>query len=149
MSTALISNREELRTRLKRFARCPVSCAPTPLDRMENLSREFGANLYIKRDDMTGLAFGGNKARKLDFIMADAIRKGATSIVTWAGVQSNWCRQVAAAARKFNIKPVLLLFQRPGLPTDIDGNLLLDHLFGADVYLTELAAGQQIMEMDG
>jgi L-cysteate sulfo-lyase len=149
VSRTLISNREEIRNRLASFPRCPVSSGPTPLERMENLSREFGANLYIKREDMTGLAFGGNKARKLDFIMADAIRKGATSIVTWAGVQSNWCRQVAAAARKFNIKPVLLLFNREGLPSEIDGNLLLDHLLGADVHVTELSADQDMSDIDG
>ncbi|MGH9710588.1 MAG: pyridoxal-phosphate dependent enzyme, partial [Candidatus Acidiferrales bacterium] len=97
-----------MRTQLKTFARCRLSHLPTPLERLDKLSARHGVNLWIKRDDQTGLAFGGNKTRKLDFLMADVLAQGADSIITWAGVQSNWCRQLTAASCKLGIRPVLL-----------------------------------------
>jgi 1-aminocyclopropane-1-carboxylate deaminase/D-cysteine desulfhydrase-like pyridoxal-dependent ACC family enzyme len=90
---------------------------------------------------------GGNKVRKLEFVLADALAQGSDCIVTWAGMQSNWCRQLAAAARKCGIKPVLLLFRRPGLPSDIDGNLLLDRLYGAEIHIRDLG-DRSMMRLD-
>ena len=124
-----------------------LSHLPTPLEKLENLSRRLGLNLFVKRDDQTGLAFGGNKARKLDFIMADVVAQKADSVVTWAGVQSNWCRQTAAAAQKLGIKAILVLFKKPGLPADCDGNLYLSMLLGADIRLVDLDPGLSFMEM--
>jgi len=116
---------------------------------MEKLSRKLGGvNLYIKRDDQTGLAFGGNKARKLDFIMADVLAQKCDSIITWAGVQSNWCRQTVAAARKVGVKPVLILFKRPNLPADADGNLFINLLFDAEIKIVEVESGKNIMVLD-
>jgi D-cysteine desulfhydrase family pyridoxal phosphate-dependent enzyme len=105
---------------------------PTPLQRMPNLSRVLGGpNLFIKRDDMTDLAFGGNKARKLEFVFADAEEKGADVIVAAGVIQSNCVCMVAAAARKFGIKPVLILQGKE--PEVYDGNLLLDRLLSAEI----------------
>jgi D-cysteine desulfhydrase family pyridoxal phosphate-dependent enzyme len=116
---------------------------------MEMLSKIAGLNLFIKRDDQTGLAFGGNKVRKLEYLMADVLANEADCVITWAGVQSNWCRQLAAAATKVGILPVLLLFKRPGLPSDYDGNLLLDFLFGAEIHLRDLGPNRRMMELNG
>lgn len=136
-----------LEKRIQKFRRVKLAHLPTPLERMRILSYELkGPILYIKRDDQTGLAFGGNKARKLEFIIADAFMKKADVIITWAGVQSNWCRQTAAAARMFRIKPILVLFQRPESPASYDGNLLLDFILGADVRIIEAEAGKVIEE---
>jgi D-cysteine desulfhydrase family pyridoxal phosphate-dependent enzyme len=138
----------KLRAQLDAIPRISLCHLPTPLDKLENLSRKLGLNVYIKRDDETGLAMGGNKSRKLEFIMADALGRGAKSIVTWAGMQSNWCRQTAAAARRVGIEPFLILFKRPGLPAAHDGNLLLDEICGADVTIVELPKGAPIGKLE-
>ena len=121
----------------KKFERVQIAELPTPLEEMKNLSRALGGpRLYVKRDDETGLAFGGNKARKLDFIFADVVGKKADVVLTWAGVQSNWARQTAAASTRFGIRPILLLSKNDVSPTE-NGNLLLDALLGADVRILE------------
>ncbi len=113
------------------------------MQKLENLSQALGGpNIYMKRDDLTGLAFGGNKSRKLEFIIQDALDKGADAIITWAAVQSNWCLQTAAVARKFGIKPILLLFKTYELPEEYDGNLLLDFILDADVRIKDAEAGK-------
>ncbi|MDQ3756079.1 MAG: hypothetical protein M3371_15275, partial [Acidobacteriota bacterium] len=84
-----VMSKESLRSVIDEFPRCGCSHLPTPLERMKNLSRRLGGiNLFIKRDDQTGLAFGGNKSRKLDFIMADVLEQKADSVITWGGMQS-------------------------------------------------------------
>ena len=145
--TTPASRLESLRARIDSFPRVRFSTLPTPLERLSHLSQELGVNLYIKRDDQTGLAMGGNKTRKLEFIMADALAQGADGIITWAGFQSNWCRQLAAAARRVGIQPFLVIFKRPGLPSDVDGNLLLDEIFGADITIFELEKGSSISQL--
>ncbi|MGI8745517.1 MAG: D-cysteine desulfhydrase family protein [Bryobacteraceae bacterium] len=138
----------DLDTALARFPRTTLAHLPTPLDKLPRLSRNLGIDLYCKRDDQTGLAFGGNKTRKLEFIMGDVLAQGADTVITWAGVQSNWCRQTAAAANKLGIKPVLVLFKRSGLPSEMDGNLLLDSLLGADIRMIDLESGRKMMEFE-
>jgi D-cysteine desulfhydrase/L-cysteate sulfo-lyase len=147
MNAQLATSLQNLKTRLNTFPRIPLCNLPTPLEKLANLSRKLNLNLYIKRDDETGLAMGGNKARKLEFIMADALAQGADSIVTWAGVQSNWCRQLAAAARVVGIEPFLILFKRPGLPSERTGNWLLDEILGADITVVQLEEGSPIMTL--
>jgi len=105
-------------------------------------------SVYMKRDDQTGLAFGGNKARKLEFIMADVVSQEADTIVTWAGVQSNWCRQVAAAAARMGLRAVLVLVKKPGATVSEDGNLLLDRFFGADVRIVEASGDKGFLELE-
>lgn len=139
----------ELLARLDTIPRTPLSHLPTPLEEMKGLSRKLGGlPLYVKRDDQTGLAFGGNKARKLEHIMADVVARGADSVVTWAGVQSNWCRQVAAACARLGIRPVLVLLKKPGIPLEEDGNLLLDRLFDADIRVVDAPEGKSFLELE-
>lgn len=143
MSTAF------LRSKLQSFPKENLIFRPTPFAFLENLTRKLkGPEIFIKRDDLTGLAFGGNKSRKLEYILPDMLAKKADTVVTWAGVQSNWCLQTAAAARKFGIKPMLLLFKTHDLPAEPDGNLLLDHILGAEVRFMDAEPGKLIMEED-
>jgi len=105
---------------------------PTPVEPMPRLAAALGGPaLWIKRDDQTGLAFGGNKTRKLEFLLADAQAHGARTVVTAGAVQSNHCRQTAAAAAHFGFECVLVLAGGP--PKTANGNLLLDHLLGAKI----------------
>jgi D-cysteine desulfhydrase/L-cysteate sulfo-lyase len=113
--------------------------APTPLEAMPRLSRALGGPpLYVKRDDCTGLALGGNKARKLEYLMGEAVAAGADVVITAGAPQSNHARQTAAAAAQLGIACILVLTESvAGRSADYlrSGNLLLDRLFGADVRL--------------
>jgi D-cysteine desulfhydrase family pyridoxal phosphate-dependent enzyme len=120
--------------RLATFPRYPLTTTPTPLTRAVNLERTLGGDvprIYLKRDDLTGLAFGGNKARKLEYLVAAALAEGATTLVTEGAVQSNHARMTAAAAVIAGLKCTLILDARRG--AEVQGNLLLDRLMGADV----------------
>jgi len=144
-----ISSRDSLRNRLSNLPQVTLCNLPTPLHEMLKLSEDLGGvRLFIKRDDLTGLAFGGNKARKLDFILADVRAQKADTLVTWAGLQSNWCRQAIAACRVAGIRPVVILFKRPGLPSEHDGNLLLDEILGAEIKLINLGQGKSFMALE-
>ena len=112
------------------FPRVSLGIFPTPLHKLENLSRQYGKNIYVKRDDMTGVGLGGNKVRKLEFLLADAKARGADVVFTTGGAQSNHAMLTAACCNKLGMKAVLLLKQR-GV-TERKGNLLLDHLLGCD-----------------
>ena len=118
---------------LSRFPRVKLTTAPTALEAMPNLSRLLGGpNLYIKRDDNTGLATGGNKTRKLEFLIGEALARGATHVVTQGATQSNHVRQTAAAARKFGLRCTGLLETRvtDGSPEYYaSGNVFFDQLF--------------------
>lgn len=107
---------------------------PTPLEFLANLTEKYkGQEIYVKRDDLSGRGFGGNKSRKLEFIIADAIKKGHDSILTWGSIQSNWCFQCALASKRFGLRPILLLFYQENKPKD-EGNLLLDRLLEAEIH---------------
>ena len=108
---------------------------PTPIDALPRLSRSLGGpQLFIKRDDLTGLGLGGNKTRKLEYLAADALAKGSKTLITTGAVQSNHCRQVAATATKLGLGCQLIL--AGGEPAEVQGNLLLDKLFGAQIFYT-------------
>ena len=111
---------------------------PTPIEAMPRLSAALGGpRLWVKRDDQTGLAFGGNKARKLEFMLAEAQAVGAKTLVSVGAAQSNHCRQVAALAARFGFGCILVLNgEADQLPS---GNLLLDRLFGAEIVWTSRA----------
>jgi L-cysteate sulfo-lyase len=130
---------KELDKRIDAYLQVHLAQLPTPLEKLDALTKAIGGpNIYIKRDDQTGLAFGGNKARKLEFIMADAVEKKCDVILTTGGIQSNWCRSTAAAARAWGIHPILILLKTHDAPRGIDGNLLLDYIFDADVRIIEV-----------
>lgn len=122
-----------LRRTLDRFPRVPVAYLPTPLDDCPRLSDAVGGpRLLMKRDDLTGLAFGGNKARQFTFSLAPAVRDGCDVLVHGAAAQSNQSRQTAAAAAKLGMKAVVIIPREPR-SYPVQGNLLLDHLLGAEV----------------
>jgi L-cysteate sulfo-lyase len=119
---------------LSRFPRVRFTHAPTPLEPMPNLTRHLGGpDLWVKRDDCTGLALGGNKVRKLEFLLGEALAQGATHVVTHGATQSNHVRQTAAAACKVGLRCTALLEERVtgrGAEYATNGNVLLDRLFG-------------------
>lgn len=139
---------ETLLRSLNRFPRSKLAVLPTPLVFLEQLSSEFGLNLWMKRDDLTSLGGGGNKVRKLEYVMGDALARGAKSVITWGGIQSNWCQLTAAAASRLDLKSVLVLFKGPGLPSAYDGNLLLDTLFGAELHLIEYEPNRDTVQFE-
>ncbi|MBM3325965.1 MAG: D-cysteine desulfhydrase family protein [Calditrichaeota bacterium] len=108
---------------------------PTPLERLSRLSRLCGGDIWVKRDDLTGLGLSGNKVRKLEVLFAEAVEKGADTVITCGGAQSNHCRATAVAAARLAMKCILVLRQsETRVP---DGNLFIDKLVGADiVYIT-------------
>ena len=119
--------------KLRHLPRQPLGFAPTPLVELKRLSRFLnGPRLWIKRDDQTGLSFGGNKTRKLEFLLGDALAQGADTLVTGGAAQSNHCRQTAAAAAASGLECHLAL--GGSAPVLANGNLLLDHLLGAQVH---------------
>ena len=119
--------------RIESRARFPLAQLPTPIEKLKSLSRELGGpELLIKRDDQTGLALGGNKTRKLEFLVGEALEQGADTLVTAGAAQSNHCRQTAAAAAKAGLRCELLL--NGTKPKSSNGNLLLDELLGARIH---------------
>ena len=106
---------------------------PTPLEKMDNMTKLLGkGDLYIKRDDVTGPAFGGNKTRKLEYLIREAIETGCTAVLTVGGTQTNHGRTTVGAAVKYGLKPILVL---SGKDTGyLSGNLNLDAMMGADIY---------------
>jgi D-cysteine desulfhydrase family pyridoxal phosphate-dependent enzyme len=109
---------------------------PTPVEALPRLSAALqGPHLLVKRDDQTGLAFGGNKTRKLEYLLAEAQEEGAETLISAGAVQSNHCRQTVAAAAKFGMDCILVLFGDP--PEPPDGNHLLHVLLGAEIVYTE------------
>ena len=122
---------------LDKFPRVSLAHLPTRLEYLPRLSKHLGGpNIYVKRDDCTGLATGGNKTRKLEFSMAEALQQGADTIITVGAVQSNHVRQTAAAACKLGLACEVLLEHRvvdPSEPYANSGNVLLDRIFGANL----------------
>ena len=122
---------------LSQFPRVSLAHLPTPLEHLPRLSRHLGGpEIFVKRDDCTGLATGGNKTRKLEFSMADALEQGADTIITVGAVQSNHVRQTAAASCKLGLACEVLLEHRVTEPTDAyrnSGNVLLDRIFAANL----------------
>jgi D-cysteine desulfhydrase family pyridoxal phosphate-dependent enzyme len=119
---------------------------PTPIETLPRLSEALGGpSLLVKRDDQTGLAFGGNKTRKLEFLIAEARDKGAETLISGGALQSNHCRQTAAAAARFGFDCVLVLTgDQPEKPS---ANLMLDRLFGAEiVYVADRKDRDRILQ---
>ncbi len=151
---------------MKDINRIHFAHLPTPVEFLPRLSRQLGGGrIYIKRDDQTGLALGGNKTRKMEFLIADAQSKNAQTLITAGAIQSNHCRQTAAAAAKFGFECILVLTggniktkmskESQNMGENLtdhkaiaipDGNLLLDHLFGAHIIWAEPDQREKILQ---
>lgn len=126
----------DLQAAIDSLPRIKLASLPTPLQECPRFSRALGGpRVFVKRDDLTGLAFGGNKTRKLEFSMPEHVKNNVEVIVAGAAVQSNFCRQTAAAAAKLGMRSILLLLGRPD--AEVQGNLLLDDILGAEVHLED------------
>jgi D-cysteine desulfhydrase family pyridoxal phosphate-dependent enzyme len=121
---------------MKEIARLDFAHLPTPVERLPRLSEYLGGpEILVKRDDQTGLATGGNKTRKLEYLLAEARGEGAGTLITTGAVQSNHCRQTAAAAARCGFDCILVLVGEQ--PETVSGNLFLDQLFGAEIVWTK------------
>lgn len=133
---------------LSDFPRIPLGNLPTPLVELKRLSKWLnGPKIFIKRDDLTGLGFGGNKIRKLEFLFGEALQQNCDTVITGGAIQSNHCRQTAAAAASIGLECHLALGgSKPETP---NGNLLLDYLFGAYIhYCGEKRKGEALPEIE-
>jgi L-cysteate sulfo-lyase len=122
---------------LGKYPRAKLAQLPTPLELMPRLTKALGGpKLWVKRDDCTGLATGGNKTRKLEFLLGEALAQGADTLITLGAVQSNHVRQTAAAAAKYGLKCEIVLEKRLSQTTEAyerNGNILLDKMLGANL----------------
>ena len=120
---------------LEKIPKTSLGFFPTPMHKLENLSKEYGVNIYIKRDDFSGISvFGGNKIRKLEYLMGDAIAKGCDTVFTYGATQSNHAMQTVTAANKCGLNPIIYLASLVDTnEDDIRGNLLLDAILGSRI----------------
>lgn len=136
---------EEAKNLLARLPRTSLGFYPTPLHKLERLSAELGVNIYLKRDDLSGVStFGGNKMRKLEYLLGDALAQGADTVFTYGATQSNHAMQTVSAACKCGLHPVLYLVSvvEPDKET-LRANLLLDYIYGAEVHIVQMEPGEE------
>ncbi len=139
--------RDDLLRRLDAIPRVTLAHLPTPLDPAPRLSEALGGpEIWIKRDDLTGLAFGGNKTRQLEYVFADVQAKGCDTVIGSAYTQSNWCRQMTAAARKLGLDIHLVLLHGEKGPR-LQGNFLLYKLMGAAVEVVDLDSLEKVQPL--
>ncbi|MGX8704954.1 MAG: D-cysteine desulfhydrase family protein [bacterium] len=129
---------------LGKLPRAQLGFFPTPLQHLERMSKYLGIDLYIKRDDFTGNnLFGGNKVRKLEYLLGQAVARGTTHAVTYGATQSNHAMETAAACRRLGIQPILYLTAVVSpKPEDLRANYLLDHIFGAEIHIVPIEPGE-------
>ena len=140
---------QEIRQALGKFAKVDLGFYPTPFYKLENMSKKLGINLYIKRDDFSGQAlFGGNKIRKLEYLLGDAVAQKAEYVFTYGATQSNHAMQTVECCNKIGLKPVIYLYAlvQPEAKNPL-GNLLLDKIFGAEVVVVNLKPGETQAEV--
>ncbi|MBQ3321589.1 MAG: D-cysteine desulfhydrase family protein [Firmicutes bacterium] len=141
---------QEAKAMIKGMPRVSLGFFPTPLYRLGSLSEELGINLWIKRDDFTGSnLFGGNKTRKLEFLIGKAKAEGAECVFTYGATQSNHAMQTSWAAAKNGLRPILYLAAVvPPDPDDYKANLLLDGIYGAEIHVVDLEEGESFAEAE-
>ncbi len=142
----MLDQRARLQAQLDRFPRLPLADYPTPLHLLPRLSHELKRPIYVKRDDEIGPGGGGNKTRKLEYLLAEAQQRGARKVATFGGLQSNHARITAAAARRCGLEPHLFYFERR--PLQLRGNLFLNGLFGAKMHFIPLGGGAASMTIE-
>ena len=140
MNTSL----QHARRLLDRLPRAHLGFFPTFLQPLERLSAHLGIRLYVKRDDFTGIClFGGNKVRKLEYLLGQALADGATHVITYGATQSNHAMETAAACRRAGLVPILYLTAVvPPRPGELRSNLLLDHLLDAEIHIVPILPGE-------
>ncbi|MEL7648548.1 MAG: D-cysteine desulfhydrase family protein [Sedimentibacter sp.] len=121
--------------KLEKMEKITTGFYNTPIHKLENLSKKYGINMYIKRDDLTGYATGGNKLRKLDYLLKDALDKGCTVLLTYGGQQTNHGRLTAAVAARFGLRCGIIM--DGAAPAKATGNLILDRMMGADLFFMD------------
>ena len=135
---------DQLRAAATKLPRVKLAHLPTPLEDADRFAKKLGGpRVFLKRDDCTGLVMGGNKTRHNEFLLGEALKQNADVLVWGAGVQSNNCRQTAAACNKLGLECHLYL-SRAAHNDDIQGNLLLDHLLGAKVTIIDTPIGPEL-----
>ncbi len=128
-----------------KLSRVPLAHLPTRIEYLPRITQALcGPQIFCKRDDQTGLGFGGNKTRKLEYLLGDALQQNARTLISMGAIQSNHCRQVAALAARAGLDCILVLSGTP--PEIATGNLLLDDLFGAQVVWAERDTRQQVLD---
>ncbi len=128
-----------------KLSRVPLAHLPTRIEYLPRITQALcGPQIFCKRDDQTGLGFGGNKTRKLEYLLGDALQQNARTLISMGAIQSNHCRQVAALAARAGLDCILILSGTP--PEIATGNLLLDDLFGAQVVWAERDTRQQVLD---
>lgn len=133
------AQRDELYAQLERYPRLPLAEYPTPLQLAPRLSEQLQRPIYLKRDDEIGPGGGGNKTRKLEYLLAEAQQRGARKVATFGGLQSNHARLTAAAARRLGLEPHLFYFDHR--PPRLEGNLFLNELLGAHMHFIPFGGG--------
>lgn len=137
----------DIRQAIAKLPRVPLAHLPTPFEEAPRFAQRLGGPpIFIKRDDCTGMLMGGNKTRHNEFLLAHAMQEGADMLVWGAGVQSNNCRQTAAACAKLGLECHLFL-TRAAHNDDVQGNLLLDHLMGAHVHIIDVPMGPALDDL--
>jgi D-cysteine desulfhydrase/L-cysteate sulfo-lyase len=133
LSSPALHSHDEIRQRIARIPRVKIALTPTPLQEAPNLTKALGGpRIFIKRDDLTGVAFGGNKLRNLEFRLARTMEENPDTIIVGLDLQSNSARQTVGACNKLGLKTILVLVGEP--PHIVQGNLLVDFLLGAEVH---------------
>ena len=135
---------EAVRALLAALPRETLGFFPTPLQRLDRLSAQLGVNLYVKRDDFSGMSlFGGNKIRKLEYLLGDAKAKGCDTVFTYGATQSNHAMQTVTACRRLGLTPILYLnaYVQPD-ENDVRSNMLLDRILGAEMHIVESLPGE-------
>lgn len=135
---------KRVRALMAQKSRANLGFFPTPFYKLERMSAELGVELYIKRDDFSGMSlFGGNKIRKLEYLMGDALDKGCDTVFTYGATQSNHAMQTVTAARRLGLSPILYLnaYVEPD-EADIRSNMLLDRVMGAEMHIVEGLEGE-------
>lgn len=149
MENSMENKKKKARERLSGLAKAELGFFPTPFYRLDNLSQKLGVELYIKRDDFTGAnLFGGNKIRKLEYLIGDAKKKGAEYVFTFGATQSNHAMQTVCSCNRLGIKAVLYLVAivKPN-EEDLRSNLLLDRILGAEIHIIEPKEGESEAEI--
>ena len=140
---------EQLQTMAQALPRARLGFFPTPLHRLDRLSDRLGISLYIKRDDMTGMSlFGGNKIRKLEYLLGDIVREGFDTVITYGAVQSNHAMLTATACRRLGLHPVLCLNPCSGQDAhNVRANQLLNRILGVEVHVVDYIEGEPETDM--